>query len=129
MHSKGNRSSNGNAQSKSACSPRNIIIAIASIAIGWSVFISLKINMGKSALQPTLVANNVEVENHVEPLAERIEVESDEDNLHVVFSTDCTFFQDWQSLVMFYSAVAIGQKGPITRIASPSCASSRPPCC
>ena len=118
MHSKGNRSSNGNVQPKSACSPRNIIIAIASIAIAWSVFISLKINMGKSVLQPTLITDNVEVENHVEPLAERIEVESDEDNLHVVFSTDCTFFQDWQSLVMFYSAVAIGQKGPITRIAS-----------
>ena len=38
--------------------------------------------------------------------------------MHVVFSTDCTFFQDWQTLLVFYSAMAVGQKGAITRIAS-----------
>ena len=39
-------------------------------------------------------------------------------SMHVVFSTDCTFFQDWQTLLVFYSAMAVGQKGAITRIAS-----------
>ena len=38
--------------------------------------------------------------------------------VHVVFSTDCTFFQDWQSLLVFHSAIAVGQEGNITRIAS-----------
>ena len=38
--------------------------------------------------------------------------------VHVVFSTDCTFFQDWQSLLVFHSATAVGQEGNITRIAS-----------
>jgi len=38
--------------------------------------------------------------------------------MHVVFSTDCTFFQDWQTMLVFYSAMAVGQKGAITRIAS-----------
>mmetsp|Transcript_26744 Transcript_26744/g.25617 ORF Transcript_26744/g.25617 Transcript_26744/m.25617 type:complete len:512 (-) Transcript_26744:103-1638(-) len=39
-------------------------------------------------------------------------------NIHVVFSTDCSFYQDWQTLVVFHSAMAVGQKGEITRIAS-----------
>ncbi len=38
--------------------------------------------------------------------------------VHVVFSTDCTPFQDWQTLVLFHSATVVGQKGAITRIAS-----------
>lgn len=38
--------------------------------------------------------------------------------IHIVFSTDCTFFQDWQTIVLFHSATIVYQKGPITRIAS-----------
>ena len=41
-----------------------------------------------------------------------------EDEMHVIFSTDCSFFQDWQTLLVFHSAVRVGQKGRITRIAS-----------
>lgn len=41
-----------------------------------------------------------------------------DDMFHVVFSTDCSHFQDWQSLLMFYSAVQVGQPGTLTRIAS-----------
>lgn len=37
---------------------------------------------------------------------------------HIVFSTDCSFFQDWQTLLVFHSAVTVGQTGTITRIAS-----------
>ena len=37
---------------------------------------------------------------------------------HIVFSTDCSPYQDWQSLLVFYSAYNVGQKGAITRIAS-----------
>ena len=39
-------------------------------------------------------------------------------DVHVVFSTDCSTFQDWQSLLVFHSARTAGQKGPVTRIAS-----------
>jgi len=42
----------------------------------------------------------------------------DIDSVHIVFSTDCTPYQDWQTLVMFHSAKVVGQIGPITRIAS-----------
>ena len=39
-------------------------------------------------------------------------------DVHVVFSTDCSTIQDWQSLLVFHSARTAGQKGPVTRIAS-----------
>lgn len=42
----------------------------------------------------------------------------DPDAVHVVFSTDCSAYQDWQTLVVFHSAKVVGQKGSITRIAS-----------
>lgn len=41
-----------------------------------------------------------------------------EGEVHVVFSTDCSFYQDWQTLLVFYTAGTVGQKGRITRIAS-----------
>ena len=41
-----------------------------------------------------------------------------ESTLHIVFSTDCSAYQDWQSLLVFHSARQVGQMGRITRIAS-----------
>jgi gamma-glutamylcysteine synthetase len=38
--------------------------------------------------------------------------------IHVVFSTDCSDYQHWQSYALFYSAMKIGQSGKVTRIAS-----------
>mmetsp|Transcript_18234 Transcript_18234/g.39456 ORF Transcript_18234/g.39456 Transcript_18234/m.39456 type:complete len:642 (+) Transcript_18234:3-1928(+) len=38
--------------------------------------------------------------------------------LHVVFSTDCGTFQHWQSYLLFYSALRVGQPGRVSRIAS-----------
>ena len=38
--------------------------------------------------------------------------------VHIVFSTDCSPFQDYQSEVVFHSALLVGQRSPITRIAS-----------
>jgi peptidyl serine alpha-galactosyltransferase len=40
------------------------------------------------------------------------------EELHVIFSTDCGTFQDWQTLLVFHSAKAVHQKGTLTRIAS-----------
>ena len=39
-------------------------------------------------------------------------------NLHVIFSTDCTDYQNWQSITLFYSTLLVGQQGRVTRIAS-----------
>jgi len=38
--------------------------------------------------------------------------------IHILFSTDCSVFQDWQALVLFHSAHRVGQRGHITRLAS-----------
>lgn len=43
---------------------------------------------------------------------------SGDDLLHLIFSTDCQFFQDWQSLLVFHSAIRVKQRGRVTRIAS-----------
>ena len=42
----------------------------------------------------------------------------DETKYHVVFSTDCTEYHNWQSYVLFFHAEKVGQPGTITRIAS-----------
>ena len=55
------------------------------------------------------------IENH---LIDKKEEEEDEDNIHIIFSTDCSFFQDWQTLLLFHSAIQVKQHGKITRIAS-----------
>ena len=44
--------------------------------------------------------------------------EDDSNKVHIVFSTDCSSFQHWQSYLLFYSAYRIHQPGKITRIAS-----------
>lgn len=37
---------------------------------------------------------------------------------HVVFSTDCSPYQHWQSYLVFYTAIKVQQTGHVTRIAS-----------
>jgi len=41
-----------------------------------------------------------------------------EQEYHLIFSTGCSLFQDWQSYVFFFHALKSGQKGRVTRIAS-----------
>jgi peptidyl serine alpha-galactosyltransferase len=43
---------------------------------------------------------------------------SNNTNLHIVFSTGCSAFQDWQSYLFFYHAKKSGQRGKVTRVAS-----------
>eukprot|EP01083_Nonionella_stella_P125576 379818_1 len=50
--------------------------------------------------------------------AVRKEPESEEPNHHMVFSTDCSAYQQWQSYLLFYYAMKNGQPGTVTRIAS-----------
>ena len=45
-------------------------------------------------------------------------VESTDVKHHMVFSTGCTTFQDWQSYIFFFHALKAGQPGDVTRIAS-----------
>ena len=38
--------------------------------------------------------------------------------MHTIFSTQCTPFFDWQSIVLTYSFLASGQPGKLTRLMS-----------
>ena len=51
------------------------------------------------------------------PNSDYSEDEIDE-SYYVVFSTGCSEFQDWQSIGVYSSAEAVGQRGVVTRIAS-----------
>ena len=44
--------------------------------------------------------------------------DSNSSNVHIVFSTDCSGYQHWQSLVSYYSFRRAGHLGPVTRIVS-----------
>jgi peptidyl serine alpha-galactosyltransferase len=57
------------------------------------------------------------------PIDETITTTSGGYEYHVVFSTGCSLYQDWQSYVFFYNAVLSNQPGTITRIVS-GCANS-----
>lgn len=37
--------------------------------------------------------------------------------VHTIFSTDCSSYQDWQTIIVFHSASVVKQPGPLTRIA------------
>jgi hypothetical protein len=47
-----------------------------------------------------------------------METTGDGTSLYVVFSTDCGEFQQWQTYLLFFSAMRARQLGLITRIAS-----------
>jgi len=44
--------------------------------------------------------------------------EKDHTRYHIVFSTDCSPYQHWQSYLVFFSAMKLRQPGHVTRIAS-----------
>jgi hypothetical protein len=49
---------------------------------------------------------------------EGLPFEDTDESYHIVFSTGCSEFQDWQSIGVYSSAETVGQRGIITRIAS-----------
>jgi hypothetical protein len=44
--------------------------------------------------------------------------EDDHTRYHLIFSTDCSPYQHWQSYLVYYSAMRVKQPGTVTRIAS-----------
>lgn len=72
----------------------------------------------KKTLQQPLVAPESTV--HVETIQSISHTGKSGENsdMHIIFSTDCKPFMDYQTLVLFYSAVAVGQPGSVTRIVS-----------
>ena len=113
-----NRSAAGSSstQTKFKLSSRSIPLVAAIIALCWCIFIGMRHQQkfDVNRLVRSLKASNIIISANV-VIAKPLELIAP---VHVVFSTDCTFFQDWQSLLVFHSATAVGQEGNITRIAS-----------
>uniref|UniRef100_A0A7S3NDQ0 Uncharacterized protein n=1 Tax=Aureoumbra lagunensis TaxID=44058 RepID=A0A7S3NDQ0_9STRA len=55
------------------------------------------------------------------------DLDDNEPEVHVVFSTDCGSYQHWQSIAVWYSSRQVGHRGPVTRIASGCTAEQRSP--
>ena len=81
------------------------------LVAGWFLFIVYLVKF--QVLEPTFQTPDPATKSMKDQVAKKRS-----GTMHVVFSTDCTFFQDWQTMLVFYSAMAVGQKGAITRIAS-----------
>eukprot|EP01035_Chromulina_nebulosa_P031862 gene31862-42503_t len=130
------RSRQHKSTSNNKCCSVLMIFSWALIAI-WALFIIYCYNFGlldqkKISTELDLIVSSVDsVINKTEhsllrfrhkvatPMSIPLHEESAlKDEIHVIFSTDCSPYQDWQTLVVFHSAKVVGQKGRITRIAS-----------
>jgi hypothetical protein len=74
-----------------------------------------RVSMTSSANTQSL---RTEIMPSISATVESIPFEETDDSYHIVFSTGCSEFQDWQSIGVYSSAKAVGQRGIITRIAS-----------
>ena len=138
MFSKAGRISGGNntPHPKSKFSVKCVVITIGFLSILWCLYIAERFqNKGANEVvipskteikYPTdskkeketlavIPSENVRKDPHLLPTKKYHAAAGD---IHVVFSTDCTFYQDWQTLMVFHSAIEVGQEGPVTRIAS-----------
>jgi len=53
-----------------------------------------------------------------EDAALEFDANNDNTRYHVIFSTDCSAYQHWQSYLVYYTAMQVKQTGHVTRIAS-----------
>ena len=97
-----------------------IAVCIASI---WVVYL---LTHGQSWLddhprrekEPPVAATAPPREKPPPPKEKPLKKEDGSARVHVVFSTDCSGYQDWQTEVVVNSALLVGHQGPLTRIAS-----------
>jgi peptidyl serine alpha-galactosyltransferase len=121
-------------------------IAVLLIVIGWCGYAIYRISATRSHLDPVPKISEIEaipperdqtIRDEIDsprqetkftftqvPKRERTQHSPEDtkqpelDQIHVIYSTDCSAYQDWQTLLVFHSAKAVHQKGPLTRIAS-----------
>ena len=104
---------------------RCCVFTLLALAVGV-VHLAAQIAAPPKVAAPQAVAKPEELPPHVavdadEDEDEREDFEGDaarSARVRVVFSTDCTPYQDWQSEVVFNSADVVGHRGPVTRVAS-----------
>eukprot|EP00040_Diaphanoeca_grandis_P025753 m.143140 g.143140 ORF g.143140 m.143140 type:complete len:521 (-) comp30294_c0_seq1:150-1712(-) len=62
--------------------------------------------------------NEEQREEQSESLVHQIDGSDPNDRIHIIFSSSCSDFQQWQSELLFYTHNQIGQKGRVTRLVS-----------
>ena len=131
-HSGGTRQNYDRRKEAKSCSLFRILVVV--LVSSWTAFVFFCLKYGYFSTSPYVdsiknvtgaLRGNIEnMKFHIprisytESKSIAPSITTDESNIHVIFSTDCGSYQDWQTLVMFHSAKAVGQKGHITRIAS-----------
>jgi len=116
-------------ENKTKCSPLRIVYAAVGVAIlilAWTSHaviendvLAEKLSVVGANLQapherPVATTASGSIAAKEGPIAEG----RPKEKYHIVFSTDCSPYQHWQSYVLFYSALKVGQEGYVTRIAS-----------
>ena len=96
--------------------------ALGSVVALWIGYLSMRI-IWSTSHHPMQSAGpdrqqHIRVGGQLNPSVVDVVRKPAQNEVHVIFSTDCNPFQDWQSLLLFHSATQVGQQGPITRIAS-----------
>lgn len=107
-----------------------VVIFIWSIFLGYYVISetitnptsppNIRGSEGNMNVNPIVTPNNPSNPSNPQiPIVQVDQVSNNQEGtLHVIFSTDCGTFQDWQTLLLFHSAKVVKQQGPLTRIAS-----------
>jgi hypothetical protein len=114
-------------RNKSGGFSRFLIPCICLLMGGWLYIVVTQFIQLRASSSPDVTIDKpnihdtprkVEQTSHVVGIPDEItDVELD-DSYHIVFSTGCSEFQDWQSIGVYSSAIAVGQRGIITHIAS-----------
>lgn len=118
------KKSNPNGKIKTTCTRGLAFVAI--VGFSWGLFILTR--LAGPVLAPILREGS-EDRNALDTLASVRPAKNDpsmwqwneapeDDRLYLVFSTDCSGYQNWQSLAVFFTADAVRQPGTIVRIAS-----------
>ena len=113
---------NINAKRRPSCSKWRIILIAAVAALVPISFVQVAQPVSifelesNSSFQKTKVEKSEAKEESPPSLLDELHLPRP--SYHVIFSTGCSPQQNWQSYVFFYHALAVQQRGNVTRIAS-----------
>jgi peptidyl serine alpha-galactosyltransferase len=99
-----------------------VLLSLPVLLVCYLLFQSVSSGLSWFSLSPWKSSSHrvstVSVSNRRKGADEEVTTTSGGFQYHIVFSTGCSLYQDWQSYVFFYHAVVANQPGTITRIVS-----------
>jgi peptidyl serine alpha-galactosyltransferase len=103
----------GNNQARSKSKRLHFLVIQIIFGIVFLSAIILTVSLYTKVLLNTIPSSNIEQSTSSSSTSTTSSIK-----YHIVFSTGCSVYQDWQSYVFFYQAYAIQQGGIVTRIVS-----------